>query len=109
MALPKIKVAFRNGMLGTVTTGEDGVLLLCAKGTAVANTLKTDKAYKIYRLSGLEELGAKETTHAALYKAVKQFYTEAPVCVLRQGQRQAPLDSSVSEGCCARSRHPASG
>lgn len=78
MALPKIKVAFRNGMLGTVTTGEDGVLLLCAKGTAVANTLKTDKAYKIYRLSGLDELGAKETTHAALYKAVKQFYAEAP-------------------------------
>lgn len=78
MALPGINIAYQNGQLGTVVTSEDGLLVLCAKGTAVTGKLDTDKAYKIYRLSGLDDLGITTTNNAALFKAVKQFYTEAP-------------------------------
>lgn len=39
--------------------------------------MTADKPYKIYRLSALEELGITEANNAALYAAVKQFYTEA--------------------------------
>lgn len=76
--LPKIKIAYQNGNLGTVAPNEDGLLLLCAKGAAVASTFTADKPYKIFRPGGLEALGVTAENNASLHKAVIQFYTEAP-------------------------------
>lgn len=77
MAIPGIKISYQNGLLGTVNSGSDGLLLLCAKSAGVGSKMTADKPYKIYRLSALEELGVTEANNAALHAAVKQFYTEA--------------------------------
>lgn len=78
MAIPGIKISYQNGLLGTVESGSDGLLLLCAKSVGAGGKMTADKPYKIYRLSGLEDLGVTEAGNADLYAAVKQFYTEAP-------------------------------
>lgn len=78
MGLPKVNIAYQNGLLGTIANSLDGLLLMCVKGATVLSTFVADKPYKIYRLAGLDELGVTSANNATLYKAVKQFYCEAP-------------------------------
>lgn len=77
MALPKINIKYQNGRLGTVANSEDGLVCICAKGSAVQGKFEVGTPYRIFRLAGLEDLGITETSNAALYKTVKQFYSEA--------------------------------
>lgn len=76
MALPSIKVQYQNGQIGTVTTGQDGIILICAKGEGTAKC-PADVPQKIYRPSALEELGISQASHPAMYAVVRQFYAEA--------------------------------
>lgn len=77
MPLPSIKISFLNGQLGTVPSSQDGLLTLVCGATQVASTFSLGKAYTIYRLAGLEALGVTAENNAALYRHVKDFYTEA--------------------------------
>lgn len=77
MPLPSIKISFLNGQLGTVSESQDGLLALVCGATPVASTFSLGKAYTIYRLAGLEALGVTAENNAALYRHVKDFYTEA--------------------------------
>lgn len=77
MALPRINISYNNGNLGTVAESEDGLLVICAKGSAVAGKMEAGTPYRIYRLAGLDALGVTEAGNPALHKAVKQFYEEA--------------------------------
>lgn len=79
--LPRVKIDFENGALGGVSPSEDGVVGLVAYATAVNTTFALDTPYLITKLAGLEALGVtSEATgvNAALYKTVKEFYSEAP-------------------------------
>ncbi len=81
MALPRVKISFENGALGGVAPSEDGVCGLVAYATAVSTTFALNTPYLITKLAGLEALGVtSEATgvNAALYKTVKEFYSEAP-------------------------------
>ena len=81
MALPRVKITFENGALGGVSPSEDGVVGLVAYATAVSTTFALNQPYLITKLAGLEALGiTSEATgvNAALYKTVKEFYSEAP-------------------------------
>jgi hypothetical protein len=81
MALPRVKISFENGALGGVAPSEDGVCGLVAYATAVSTTFALDTPYLITKLDGLVALGiTSEATgaNAALYKTVKEFYSEAP-------------------------------
>lgn len=79
--LPRVKITFENGALGGVAPSEDGVCGLVAYATAVSTTFALNTPYLITKLDGLESLGiTSEATgaNAALYKTVKEFYSEAP-------------------------------
>lgn len=81
MALPRVKISFENGALGGVAPSEDGVCGLVAYAAAVSTTFALNTPYLITKLAGLEALGiTSEATgaNAALYKTVKEFYSEAP-------------------------------
>ncbi len=81
MALPRVIITFENGALGGVAPSEDGVCGLVAYATAVSTTFALNTPYLITKLDGLEALGiTSEATgvNAALYKTVKEFYSEAP-------------------------------
>ncbi len=81
MALPRVKITFENGALGGVAPSEDGVCGLVAYATAVSTTFELNTPYLITKLDGLVALGiTSEATgvNAALYKTVKEFYSEAP-------------------------------
>lgn len=81
MALPRVKITFENGALGGVAPSEDGVCGLVAYATAVSTTFALNTPYLITKLDGLVALGiTSEATgaNAALYKTVKEFYSEAP-------------------------------
>ncbi len=81
MALLRVKITFENGALGGVAPSEDGVCGLVAYATAVSTTFALNTPYLITKLDGLVALGiTSEATgaNAALYKTVKEFYSEAP-------------------------------
>lgn len=81
MELPRVKIIFENGALGGVAPSEDGVCGLVAYATVVSTTFALNTPYLITKLAGLEALGiTNEATgvNAALYKTVKEFYSEAP-------------------------------
>lgn len=78
MPLPSIKISFLNGQLGTVADSQDGLLALVCGATQVASTFSLNKAYTIYRLKGLEDLGVTAENNEALHRHVKDFYNESP-------------------------------
>jgi len=79
--LPRVKIYFENGSIGSTTPSDDGVVGLVATGVAVAGKFVLGTAYLITSLSGLTALGitsADADVNKTIYKAVKDFYTEAP-------------------------------
>ena len=74
--LPRIKIQFMNGQLGTVGESPDGLFALVCGATVVAKTLELDKAYLLHSYEELVALGVTEENNPRLYKHVKDFYTE---------------------------------
>ena len=74
--LPRIKIQFMNGQLGTVGESPDGLFALVCGATVVAKTLDLDKAYLLHSHEELVALGVTEENNPRLYKHVKDFYTE---------------------------------
>lgn len=79
MQLPRIKIQFLNGQLGTVGESADGLMALICGAAAVAGTFVLNTAYAITSMDDLQELGVTSTNNAALYKQVSEFYDEAEV------------------------------
>lgn len=75
--LPRVKIQFLNGQLGTVGESADGFLGLIASASAVSTSFQLYKAYTLTSLDDLVSLGVTEENNAVLYKHVKEFYCEA--------------------------------
>ena len=77
MQLPRVKIQFLNGLLGTVGDSPDGLLALICGAAAVTGKLVLNTAYTLTSVDDLDALGVTEETNAKLYKHVKEFYDEA--------------------------------
>ena len=77
MQLPRVKIQFLNGQLGTVGESADGLLALVCGAAAVASTFVLYTAYTISSMDDLASLGVTESNNAVLYKHVSEFYDEA--------------------------------
>lgn len=77
MQLPRVKIQFLNGQLGTVGESADGLMALICGAKAVTGTLTLNTAYEIKTPDDLNALGVTETNNATLYKHVMEFYDEA--------------------------------
>jgi hypothetical protein len=78
--LPRVKIIFENGALGSVALGTDGVVGLVSTAAPVAQKFALGQAYVLRSLDDLVTLGissAANDTNAFLYKHVKGFYDEA--------------------------------
>ena len=87
--LPYVKIDFANGAIGASEPMDDGVTGLVCTAAAVTQTVngKTENVFALntpYLITKLDELVSKGITsdssdaNAPLYKAVKEFYDEAP-------------------------------
>lgn len=75
--LPKIKIQFINGQLGTVGESPDGLFALVCSAAAVTKKLELGKAYTLHSFDELAALGVTAENNPRLYKHVQDFYTEA--------------------------------
>lgn len=75
--LPRIRISYLNGQLGTVGESADGLVAIVCGAAAVAATFLLDKPYTLYKLQDLADLGVTETNNPRLWKHVSDFYDEA--------------------------------
>lgn len=75
--LPRIKISYLNGQLGTVGESPDGLFALVCGATAVGGTFELEKAYSVRGMDDLAALGITSEGNPRLYKHVKEFYDEA--------------------------------
>lgn len=75
--LPRVKIQFLNGLLGTVGESPDGLLALICGAVAVTGKLVLNTVYTITSPDDLADLGVTEQNNAKLYKHVIEFYDEA--------------------------------
>ena len=80
--LPRVKIVFENGLIGATNPIDDGVAGFLCNGVAVADKLDLNTAYLVTKLEDLAPLGITSDVDDAnkrIYKAVQEFYSEAPV------------------------------
>ena len=77
MQLPRVKIQFLNGQLGTVGESPDGLMALICGASAVTGKLELNTVYPVTSMDDLAALGVTEANNATLYKQVKEFYDEA--------------------------------
>ena len=75
--LPRIKIQFLNGQLGTVGESPDGLFALVCGAAAVTKKLELGKAYTLHTFDELDALGVTSENNPRLHKHVQDFYTEA--------------------------------
>lgn len=75
--LPRVKINFANGALGSVVPSADCVAGLLATAVAVSDTFVLGNAYLLHKPADLANLGVTATNNACLYKHVQEFYDEA--------------------------------
>jgi hypothetical protein len=79
MALPRVKIEFTNGALGSVSPSADCVVGMVITGVAVDTTLELLKPYILYQLEDLIDLGVtseENDNNKFLYKTIKEFYDQ---------------------------------
>lgn len=74
--LPRIKIQYLNGQLGTVGESPDGLFALVCGATAVEGRFVLDTSYSIRSLDDLKALGVTAENNPRLYKHVGEFYNE---------------------------------
>lgn len=77
MELPRVKIQFLNGQLGTVGESEDGLTALMCGAVAVDTTFVLGTAYEVTSIDDVAELGVTAENNAVLYQHLKCFYDEA--------------------------------
>lgn len=76
--LPRVKINYLNGLLGTVPENQDGLLGLVVLGaTAVSTTFVLGKPYRLVRPEDLSALGITAANNSRIVELVNQFYAEA--------------------------------
>lgn len=82
--LPRVKINFENGALGSVAPSSDGIVGLVSTAVAVGTSFELAKPYILRRLDDLTALGIEATQddvpptdNEFLYRHVKEFYDEA--------------------------------
>ena len=76
--LPRVKINYLNGLLGTVPSNQDGLLgLLVLGAAAVSTTFELGKHYRLVRPGDLVPLGITSANNARIVELVNQFYAEA--------------------------------
>ena len=75
--LPRVKINFANGALGSVVPSPDCVAGLIATAETVADTFVLGNAYMLHKTDDLASLGITASNNACLYKHVQEFYDEA--------------------------------
>ncbi len=86
MELPRVKILFENGALGSTSASEDGVVGFITQGVTVTNgdsevIFALNTSYLITSLDDLDDMGITEDTtdqNRHIYKTVQEFYDEAP-------------------------------
>jgi len=77
--LPRVKILFENGALGSVAPNADGVAGLVITGNTVIDKFDLARAYILRRLEDLDNLGITADVNddnAFIYKHVSEFYAE---------------------------------
>lgn len=77
MQLPRVKIQFLNGQLGTVGESPDGLMALVCGASAVGDTFSLNKVYPVSSMDDFLALGVTVENNAVLYKHVSEFYDEA--------------------------------
>ena len=95
--LPRVKISFENGNLGLVAPSPDGLLGICATGTAVVGKFELNKPYKLSSYWDLADLGIDATTNPSIEKIIREFYNEAEsgTEVWLMGYPEATLMSAI--------------
>lgn len=75
--LPRIKISYMNGQLGTVGESPDGLFAIICVAMAVQDKFVLKKPYSVRSISDVTALGITETNNAQLYKHLVDFYNEA--------------------------------
>lgn len=75
--LPRIKISYLNGQLGTVGDSPDGLFALACGAVAVGDTFAPEKAYSVRSLDDVAALGITADNNPRLYKHLREFYDEA--------------------------------
>lgn len=95
--LPRIKIDFLTGQLGTVGTSPDGLVALVVGATAVSSTFELGKSYELQSYQDLASLGVTKSNNPLLDKHVKDFYRQTPngtkviVCGVEASKKMAEL------------------
>ena len=75
--LPRIKISYMNGQLGTVGESPDGLFAIVCVATAVESKFVLKKGYSVRSMSDVADLGITKANNAQLYKHLEDFYNEA--------------------------------
>ncbi len=78
--LPRIKINFENGAIGSVAPSADGVVGLVCTASTVVSGLQLNTTYTLRSIDELQNLGVtpkSDDANAFLYKTVKEFFDEA--------------------------------
>lgn len=75
--LPRVKISYLNGQLGSVAESPDGLVALVVGSAAVEGKYELGKAYHVRSTDDMETLGLTEANNAKLVKTLKEFYGEA--------------------------------
>lgn len=75
--LPRVKINFSNGALGTVAPSADCVAGLIVTAAAVSDTFVLGNGYILHQMSDLATLGLNSTNNAFAYRHIKEFYDAA--------------------------------
>jgi hypothetical protein len=79
--LPRVRIIFENGLLGSSAPMDDGVVGYVCAGAAVTGKLELNKPYLITKYDALADhgvTGEANDPNKILYKAVKEHYDIAP-------------------------------
>lgn len=74
--LPRIKISYMNGQLGTVGESPDGLFAIVCVATAVGKFV-LKKGYSVRSMADVADLGITKDNNAQLYKHLEDFYNEA--------------------------------
>lgn len=77
MQLPRVKIQFLNGQLGTVGESADGLLALVCGASAVGETFALNKPYTVTSMDDVADLGLTPSNNPTLHKHLGEFYDEA--------------------------------
>lgn len=75
--LPRIKISYMNGQLGTVGESPDGLFAIVCVAVAVESKFVLKKGYSVRSMADVADLGITKDNNAQLYKHLEAFYNEA--------------------------------